>query len=324
MKIWLKFLLAAVSTFVFLFVVGNIHALTIDSTGDIWLKIKGAVLSRSVVDEPQATTNTTTGTESVNKGQLRRLEVGSSKSLEVRTRQGKMLVTLDDEDNEEQGGEEIELEEGEEIEVEESTGSGNLKIRNQEDKILIMKNKLLAQTHFPLMVNLETNELIVTTPKGSKVVTILPDAAVAHMLAANVLDQLGGKGGFLWLEYMKQFATPTPEATASASPEASPEETATPEATASAEPSPTESTQPTEVPTEEPSPSPTSQEELPITLTQLSDGTLVYEIKGIKQKKLLWVYQVDVPRTAIVSAETGELIGIRRTFGATLLDVFSF
>ena len=39
-----------------------------------------------------------------------------------------------------------------------------------------------AESNFPLSINPDTNELVVTTTKGEKVVSILPDQAVENML----------------------------------------------------------------------------------------------------------------------------------------------
>src|SRR3990167_5176005 len=105
----------------------------------------------------------------------------------------------------------------EEVVINPSEEEDDIIVRSSGSASLVIRNKIFAQTHFPLMVNLETNELIVTTPKGTKTVTILPDKAVENMLAANVLDQLGGKGGILWLSNQ---ATPSaaPTSTHSASP----------------------------------------------------------------------------------------------------------
>jgi hypothetical protein len=99
-----------------------------------------------------------------------------------------LQVTLEDED-----GEEIEVPEGTEsaeFEIEEPEDKTTVKVRSLKNSYAVIRNKIAAQTHFPLMVNLETNELIVTTPAGQKVVTVLPDKAVENMLAANVIDQL--------------------------------------------------------------------------------------------------------------------------------------
>lgn len=124
-----------------------------------------------------------------------------------------------------------------------------LKIRDREDKneieveagekegeFVFRRGQVEAETKFPLSVNLATNELIVTTPAGERVVTVLPDQAVQNMLAANVIDQTGI-----------------------------------------------------------------------ITLGE-RQGLPVYEILGVKQRKLLGFIPVTIEQTAVVSAETGELV----------------
>lgn len=192
----------------------------------------------------------------------------------------------------------------EKIEIEEPEDQNTITIRSQENASLVIRNKITAQTHFPIMVNLETNELIINTPKGQKIVTVLPDQAVQNMLAANVLDQLGGKGGIRWLEYQDSIATPsaTPISTPSATPTATP--TATPSASPAASPIST-------------------PEESPITLTTTEDGTLTYEIEGSKFEKLLGLFKVKLNRTVIVSAETGELLNIEQNLPTQLLDILS-
>ena len=187
-------------------------------------------------------------------------------------------------------------------------------IRSSNSASLVIRNKIFAQTHFPLMVNLETNELIVTTPKGTKTVTILPDKAVENMLAANVLDQLGGKGGILWLSNQ---ATPSaaPTSTPSASP--TPNEEVTPSGILT--PSITEIA--TSTPTPEVSPEPELTEQ--IVLTQIEDGTIVYKIPGIKFAKFLRLFDVELKRTAVVSAETGELLSIEQDFLSQIISLLS-
>lgn len=195
------------------------------------------------------------------------------------------------------------------------TDSGDVVINPPEDQddivirasgsaSLVIRNKIFAQTHFPLMVNLETNELMVTTPKGTKVVTVLPDKAVENMLAANVLDQLGGKGGLLWLANQ---ATPS----------------ATPVATPSAEPSPTGEATPSGSPTPTPGEVVESQTAEQIVLAENADGTLVYRIPGSKNKKFLGIFTIELKRIAVVSAQTGELVAIEENFFTRILDTLS-
>lgn len=215
----------------------------------------------------------------------------------------KLKVTVTDEN-----GQEVELPEGTEsgeFEIEEPEGQNTTKVRSTGNAYMVIRNKIGAQTHFPLMVNLETNELIVTTPKGQKVVTVLPDKAVENMLAANVIDELGGKGGLRWLEYQAGLATPS----ATPTPE---------EATPSATPTPEE-----EEATEAAVVEAASVEDV-ITLTSTQDGTLAYEIPGIKYEKLFGLFKIKFAKTAIVSAETGELLGVKEALLARILDLLSF
>lgn len=206
------------------------------------------------------------------------------------------------------------------VDIAQPAFTNTIQISGNNDAAQIIRNRVAAQTHFPLTVNLETNELIVTTPKGSKVVTVLPDQAVAHMLAANVLDQIGGKGGLNYLASLPTVSstmdvTPTDAST-----------TTTPEITQIAVE--TDTLTPTIIPTEtvalEPSPTLTpDQESEQIVLTEQEDGTLTYEIPGTKTEKLLGFYKITLKRTAIVSAETGELISIQQSPTDTILDILS-
>jgi hypothetical protein len=236
-----------------------------------------------------------------------------AKTVRLKPKGYQLEITIEDEN-----GEEIEIPEGtESAEFEIEDPEPTTKIRSMKNSYAIIRNKIAAQTHFPLMVNLETNELIVTTPKGQKVVTVLPDKAVQNMLAANVIDQLGGKGGLLWLEYQ---ASLTPTATPSATPTATESATPTPE-----EEEATEAGEPEVSPTPEPT---LPEEEVPpveeiITLTTTNEGDLAYEIPGIKFKKLFGIIKIKLNRTVLVSAETGELLGIRQALLARILDLLS-
>jgi hypothetical protein len=251
-----------------------------------------------------AETQTQTGPKTMPPGQ-------EAKTVRLKPKGYQLEITVEDEK-----GEEIEIPEGtESAEFEIEDPEPTTKIRSMKNSYAVIRNKIAAQTHFPLMVNLETNELIVTTPKGQKVVTVLPDKAVQNMLAANVIDQLGGKGGLLWLEYQ---ASLTPTATPSA----------TPTATESATPTPGEATEAGELEIS-PTPEPTlPEEEIPpveeiITLTTTNEGDLAYEIPGIKFKKLFGMIKIKLDRTVLVSAETGELLGIRQALLARILDLLS-
>lgn len=120
-----------------------------------------------------------------------RIEVRSG-GVKVRyeLKDGQLVVKVENE-----AGEELELEDEEieqiEDEVEEELEDDGIKIASAAGKLAVVKNKFAASTNFPLSINPDTNELIVTTPAGQKVVTILPDQAVQNMLATNVISRLG-------------------------------------------------------------------------------------------------------------------------------------
>ena len=78
-----------------------------------------------------------------------------------------------------------------EIEIEPHQDANKIKIATSgADRLQFSRNKVGAETKFPLSVNPETNELMVDTPKGTKVVTVLPDAAVQNILMNKVIDSV--------------------------------------------------------------------------------------------------------------------------------------
>lgn len=251
-----------------------------------------------------------------NKGKIQVIQGKIKKSVIVESDENHFKLKIIGEDGSE---EELEVESGAdsgELEIEEDFDKTKVKIKAMNNAALVIRNRVAAKADFPLMVNLETNELIVTTPNGSKVVTILPDAAVMNMLAANVLDQLGGKGGLIWEEYQASLEEDEDED----------EEESTP--SASLEPGEEEGTESGEA-EESPSPSPSSEGEvLPaeefIELVVDEEGDLVYEIEGFKEERFLGVFKVNLRRKVYVSAETGELVRINQELGTRILDVFSF
>lgn len=193
-----------------------------------------------------------------------------------------------------------------EVEIEPPHDENVISLRSKNNSSYVIRNKIAAQTHFPLQVNLLTNELIVTTPKGAKIVTILPDAAVQHMLAANVLDEIGGKGGILWKQVQ---VTSTPSATESSELEAT--DSGDLEATDSAELTPT------------PSPEITDDARTVVELVESPEGLLSYKVEGIKTKKLFGIKSIQLPRTVYLSAETGEILSIQQDWINRLLSFFS-
>lgn len=90
-----------------------------------------------------------------------------------------------------------ETEEGEEVEDQEIVkivdrlDKTGIKIATDGGKLLVARNQIGALSNFPLQVDLNTNQLIITTPAGTKTVSTLPDQAVQNMLVAGVISRLG-------------------------------------------------------------------------------------------------------------------------------------
>jgi hypothetical protein len=147
------------------------------------------------------------------------------------------------------------------------------------------------------------------------------------MLAANVLDQLGGKGGLRWLEYQDSLTTKD----ASPSGDLDEGEEGTPsgdldeidEGTPSGEIDEPEATDSATTPS--PTPAPELVEEINdvVELIETEDGRLAYKIDGMKAKKLLGLFDIQLERQVIVSAETGELLQVVQDFRTRLLDILS-
>lgn len=77
----------------------------------------------------------------------------------------------------------------ESIKIEDKSGKGEVELKAIGDNLFILKSKSQARTKLPISVNTETSELTVTTPKGTKVLTILPDKAIEGMIKAGIIDQ---------------------------------------------------------------------------------------------------------------------------------------
>lgn len=97
-------------------------------------------------------------------------------------------------------GEETELGDDEFVTIDERADRDQIRIRTFSTPADQLRNRAIierlntqALTDLPLSVDLETNELTITTSAGERVVTVLPDQAVQNMLAANVIDKIGGQ-----------------------------------------------------------------------------------------------------------------------------------
>ena len=140
------------------------------------------------------------------------------------------------------------------------------------------------RTNFPITVNPLTNEKIVTTPSGTKVI-ILPEVAIQNMI----------KAGF------PVVLPPEPLLSPSSSPEATP--SATPSATPEVSPS-------------------LETEDGSVVLTELNNE-LVYEIPAIKNQKFLGLFSVKIKVKGYVSAENGDILEIKKSLFDNILDFLS-
>ena len=140
------------------------------------------------------------------------------------------------------------------------------------------------RTNFPITVNPLTNEKIVTTPSGTKVI-ILPEVAIQNMI----------KAGF------PVVLPPEPSPSPSSSPEATP--SATPSATPEVSPS-------------------LETEDGSVVLTELNNE-LVYAIPAVKNQKFLGLFSVKIKVKGYVSAENGNILKIKKTLFDNVLDFLS-
>lgn len=117
------------------------------------------------------------------------IENGTVK-LKYKIENGQLVLKVEDESGEEVEIEDDELEELEDM-VEDELADDDIQLTPTADnQLAVTKNQVAALTNFPLSINVETKELIVTTPAGQKIVTVLPDEAVANLLATGIINRV--------------------------------------------------------------------------------------------------------------------------------------
>ena len=79
------------------------------------------------------------------------------------------------------------------IRVRESAEKREVEIQARGNELEIKQQNIRARTRFPLSVN-DKNELVVTTPNGTKTVTVLPEEAVKEAMRRGVMTSFGGVG----------------------------------------------------------------------------------------------------------------------------------
>ena len=91
-------------------------------------------------------------------------------------------------------GDEVELEDDEleevEDEIDDELEDEGIEISTDSGRPMVIKNQVAASTEFPLSIDVGTNQLIITTQDGQKVVTVLPDQAVQYLLATGIINSV--------------------------------------------------------------------------------------------------------------------------------------
>src|SRR3989338_10701248 len=152
-------------------------------------------------------------------------------------------------------------------EIEEELEDEGVKIASKSGKQAFSKNKIAALIDFPLSVDVNTRQLIVTTPAGQKVVTILPDQAVQNLLNTNIVNKIDTQAGEIAGGELGDL-TGTVK-------------------------------------------------------IEIINDKIVYRIKGVKTHKFLGLIPVSAQTTAIVSAESGELVSQEQPLLTTVIDLLS-
>lgn len=196
------------------------------------------------------------------------IRLGGAK-FKYELKNGRLIIKAENEE-----GVEEELEDEDEAELEEELEDEGIKIATVSGKLVLVKGNVGAFTHFPLRIDLETRQLIASTSAGERVLTVLPDVAVANMLKAHILSGFGPP--FI------RFATSSATATTSA-----------------------------------------QQSINQVVQLKIKDNKVVYEISGVKDFNLLGFISVTRSVTAIVSAETGDLVEAQTSILTKIIDFLS-
>ena len=117
------------------------------------------------------------------------IENGAIK-LKYRVENGQIVLKAENEDGEEVEIEDDELEELEDA-VDDELEDDDMELAlAKDDKLAVVKNQVAAVTDFPLSIDVVTKQLVVTTPQGQKIVTVLPDEAVKNLLATGIINEI--------------------------------------------------------------------------------------------------------------------------------------
>lgn len=102
---------------------------------------------------------------------------------------GQVVKTVENDD-----GDEVELDDDEleevENEIENELEDEGIEISTRSGKPTVIKNQVAASTEFPLSIDVGTNQLVLTTLEGQKVIAVLPDEAVQNLLATGIISSV--------------------------------------------------------------------------------------------------------------------------------------
>lgn len=108
--------------------------------------------------------------------------------IEIKVENGRVVTKVKNENDEE-----VELEDDEEDELfeefEDELEDDDIELATGSAQLGFIQKGNKVRTNFPLSVNPQTGELFVSTPAGEKVVAILPDVAIANMIAAGIITR---------------------------------------------------------------------------------------------------------------------------------------
>lgn len=101
-------------------------------------------------------------------------------------RDGRVIVKAETEEGEG-------VPEGELFKIVDRVDKLGIKVATAGGQLMLERNNVGALANFPLQIDLNTNQLVASTSASTRVLTVLPDQAIANMLAANVISGLGPK-----------------------------------------------------------------------------------------------------------------------------------
>lgn len=90
-------------------------------------------------------------------------------------------------------GKEVEDHDDEREELEDELEEEEIEIATEDGELIIKQNGVRARTNFPLSINPETKEFIITTPAGEKSVSVLPDEAIQNMFEQGFIATRSGE-----------------------------------------------------------------------------------------------------------------------------------